>query len=401
MVGGVESYLGSIVPGLVARGHDVALWCEVDAPADRQPIPLPKSLPRWSVAEQGADRATLELRAWRPDVLFVQGLEDPNLEAAMLGIAPVVLFAHAYRGTCISGAKAFSFPAVSPCSRKFGWQCLAHYYPRRCGGLSPITMTALYRRERQRQRLLKRYAAVVAFSEHIRREYVRHGLGLGSVHRLPHHISAKGSAPLRSASEDDQRPWRVLFVGRMETLKGGHMLLSALPRTQAHVGRPLHVTFVGDGRARTDWERQAQRLFSGAAAPQVSFVGWVSPDRRDRLLAEADLVAMPSLWPEPFGLIGVEAAALGVPVAAFAVGGIPEWLKDGVNGHLAQASPARPEGLADAMIKCLGDATTHALLAENARRVANGHSLDAHLTALLDIFRNVTAHRAPHGQEPN
>ena len=47
-------------------------------------------------------------------------------------------------------------------------------------------------------------------------------------------------------------------------------------------------------------------------------------------------MAVPSLWPEPFGLVGLDAASLGRPAVAFDVGGIGEWLTDGANGRLVE-----------------------------------------------------------------
>ena len=98
---------------------------------------------------------------------------------------------------------------------------------------------------------------------------------------------------------------------------------------------------------------------------------------------------MPSLWPEPFGLVGVEAGLHNVPAAAFAVGGIPAWLVDGVNGYLAPGDPPTPDGLAVAIIKCLEDPATHARLRHNALKVARRFSINAHLVALLNIFEKI------------
>ena len=53
---------------------------------------------------------------------------------------------------------------------------------------------------------------------------------------------------------------KLLFVGRMEALKGGGMLLDALPRVLGVLGRQLHMTFVGDGTERSEWEKKAARI---------------------------------------------------------------------------------------------------------------------------------------------
>ena len=79
---------------------------------------------------------------------------------------------------------------------------------------------------------------------------------------------------------------------------------------------------------------------------------------------------MPSVWPEPFGLVGPEAGAAGLPAVAFSVGGIPEWLKDGVNGILAKGNPPRATGLATAIVQVFADPTRYLELRRGAFSVA-------------------------------
>jgi glycosyltransferase involved in cell wall biosynthesis len=78
-----------------------------------------------------------------------------------------------------------------------------------------------------------------------------------------------------------------------------------------------------------------------------------------------------------------------VPVAAFAVGGIPDWLFDGVNGFLASGSPPSATGLAAAIVKCLADPETHACLRAGALKVSAQFNLTNHLSVLLDLFEKV------------
>jgi glycosyltransferase involved in cell wall biosynthesis len=87
------------------------------------------------------------------------------------------------------------------------------------------------------------------------------------------------------------------------------------------------------------------------------------------------------------------AARHGVPAAAFAVGGIPQWLHDGVNGHLAPASPPTREGLADAIVRCLSDPSHYEDLAAGARQAAAMFTMDRHLPELMRILEAVAGQR--------
>ena len=113
----------------------------------------------------------------------------------------------------------------------------------------------------------------------------------------------------------------------------------------------------------------------------IHFVGWASRAALHGLIDESDLLAVPSLWPEPFGMIGLEAGRLGVPTAAFDVGGIGDWLQHGVNGMLAPGSSATSEGLAAAISGCL-DPAAYPALSAGAIAAARRFTMDAHLDRL-------------------
>jgi glycosyltransferase involved in cell wall biosynthesis len=78
-----------------------------------------------------------------------------------------------------------------------------------------------------------------------------------------------------------------------------------------------------------------------------------------------------------------------VPVAAFDVGGIHDWLLDGVNGYLAPGNPPTAHGLAEAIIKSLRDPAIHARLCAGAVEVAQQFNIKNHLTALMEVFQSV------------
>jgi glycosyltransferase involved in cell wall biosynthesis len=405
-VGGVETHLNSIIPEIGWLGHETAFLSEVDVPVTREQIALPQGTPAWCVAEIGEEQTLHELSDWRPDLIYVHKVSDPRFEESLLKVAPAVFFAHDYYGTCISGLKTFQRPKPMPCSRRFGWQCLLHYFPHQCGGRSPVTMLRLYRLQSKRLRLLHKYKAVLTHSEHLKVEYINHGLDPARVFNLSYYAhrarinsgaslselsgapGADISAPGPSAG-DSTRALRLLFLGRMDRLKGGGVFLDALPEALAFLGKPLHVVFAGDGPERSVWERQALAVQSQHENIKIEFSGWSQGSQLEALWSACDLLVVPSLWPEPFGLVGVEAGMHGVPAAAFAVGGIPTWLSDGVNGYLAPGNPPTSTGLAVAVVKCLKDPLVHARLRLGAEEKARHFNLESHLCALNEVFEHV------------
>jgi glycosyltransferase involved in cell wall biosynthesis len=312
----------------------------------------------------------------------------------MVETAPAVLFAHGYYGTCISGSKMFSAPRPRPCVRRFGWRCFIQYYPHRCGGLNPLRMWNDFQKQSVRFGLLHRYAAIVTASTHMRAEFVNHGLPPQRVHVLrlplaPERLLRSSGNQTVQVMPAENRELRLLFVGRMTRLKGGPIMLEALALAAASLERPLKVTFVGDGPDRAQWEQKSRRVQATNTNLDIQFSGWLDSASLDQLMLDSDLLVLPSTWPEPFGLVGPEAGLRGLPAAAFAVGGIPEWLSDGINGRLAPGDPPTAAGLARAIVECVRDPAELARLRNGAQESSCRFNLDAHVDALLTIFEGV------------
>ncbi|MGH7932960.1 MAG: glycosyltransferase family 4 protein [Candidatus Binataceae bacterium] len=398
IIGGVETYLDCVLPALARAGDEVALLYESDMPDSRPHITLPEGAPAWRLSAADAGQTFAALRRWRPDLVYVHGLDDGGLEAVLIEHAPSIFFAHAYHGTCVGSQKTFKFPVARPCSRRFGWPCLAFYYPRRCGGLNPFTMATAYARQSARLALLGKYRAIVTASAHMRAEYVRHGFARVHCVGLPvtGHVDSAVAAADSPVGDDSvaaitpARPWRLLFAGRMMPLKGGATLLGAMPEVIAALDRPVHLTFAGDGPARHVWEAKARETAARCRSLEITFTGWASGDQMAALFGASDLIVMPSLWPEPFGLSGPEAGLYGVPAVAFAGGGIPEWLIDDVNGCLAAADPPTAHALAGAIVRCLRDPEAYLRLRRGAREMAQRLNLNGHLESLTAVFAQVT-----------
>jgi glycosyltransferase involved in cell wall biosynthesis len=373
--GGVESYLASLVPGLEARGHETALLYANSAD-DEGPTRI-ATREAWSVTDLGLERAVAATRAWRPDVCFSHNMRLLDVDEALAAEWPTFKMMHGYFGACVSGHKAFSFPGIEPCPRVCGPGCLVYFLPRKCGQLRPDVMVAQYGWARRQQRLFDKYAGVVVASDHMRREYLRYDLQEQRVHTIPLFAASSGAPPAAVGAAID-----ILFLGRMTPLKGTEALMRAARHAAGSLGRPLQVVLAGEGPERHGLERLAQDSGGSVVA---SFPGWVDAPARAALLSRAALVAIPSIWPEPFGLVGLEAAAFGVPAVAFDVGGIGEWLTHDVNGRLVDLAGG-PGAFGDAIAAVLATGALRARLSAGARDAAHHFSADAHMTRLEQVL---------------
>jgi len=383
--GGVQQYLVAAMSGLVARGHELGSLHYSRKTQSGIALTL-VSIPHFGVMDTGLDRTIADITAWAPQVCFSHNMGKLDVERRLLNEWPVVKLMHGYFGTCIGGQKMFSLPSPKPCGRQFGKTCLAFYFPRGCGQRSLSTLVAHYRWAKHQNNLFQYYAAVIVASEHMKREYINNGMNEEKIH-----VNPLFPTPLLSKIEPfqpDPGERRVLFLGRMTKLKGGDFLIHAVAEASQRIGHDIHLVMAGEGPQRPSWERLAQRL-----RISCTFTGWVTGEKHLQLLSEATLLAVPSLWPEPFGLVGLEAARVGVPAIAFDVGGIREWLRDGVNGYLVPGNPPNYRALAGGLVKAFTQPEKLMSMRRMGREVALEMSLERHLDKLEDVLATASAHR--------
>ena len=165
--------------------------------------------------------------------------------------------------------------------------------------------------------------------------------------------------PVREARSGNAK--RLVCVGRLSPEKGQAGLLRAIADLGArHDGVELRL--VGDGPERAELEALASELELGN---RVSFAGRLSEDETLAEIARSDMLVLPSFM-EGLPIVLMEAMALGVPVVASRVAGIPELVEDGAGGLLF--APSDWAGLAACIEQLLTDEQLHEALAEHARQ---------------------------------
>jgi glycosyltransferase involved in cell wall biosynthesis len=121
----------------------------------------------------------------------------------------------------------------------------------------------------------------------------------------------------------------LCFVGRVAIEKG---IVEAMEVAKA-AGRPLRIAAkIGPTGPEKDYNDAVFQPALKEAGSDIEFLGELSQADRDQLFAESYATLMPGSWPEPFGLVAIEALACGTPIIARRAGALPEIIRDGVDG---------------------------------------------------------------------
>jgi D-inositol-3-phosphate glycosyltransferase len=207
---------------------------------------------------------------------------------------------------------------------------------------------------------------------------------------------ARAAAELRRSLRLEGRRV-VLFACRLEPLKGASTLLDAIAVLSASSEfSDVRVLVVGDdsgdgAAGGGERRRLEERVRNTRLAGRVRFLSAVPHERLPDYYAVADVCVVPSLT-ESFGLVALEAQALGTPVVAAAVGGLTEVVEDEVTGLLV---PGRdPQSYADALERLLRDSALRRRMGEEAQRRASGFTWSRAVDRLAAIYSRVGAEHA-------
>ena len=185
----------------------------------------------------------------------------------------------------------------------------------------------------------------------------------------------------------------LLFAGRLEPLKGAETLLGAVAQLCEEERFDDVITLVigedsGDGSAAGGERRRLEAVAGGhGLQARVRFLGAIEHEDLADYYALADICVVPSRT-ETFGLVALEAQALGTPVVASAVGGLTEIIADGETGILV--ADRRPQAFAEAIASLLDDAVLRERMGEAARSRAATFTWARAVDRMAAIYARLT-----------
>jgi glycosyltransferase involved in cell wall biosynthesis len=258
-------------------------------------------------------------------------LHGSELLGEVRGECPILYTLHNHNPYCPSGNKYLATSGAS-CDREMSYLgCTWGHLVDGCGSRRPQNIVKnLQRSHWELETLKKLKIPVIANSDYVREQLIKHGLPPEQTVTLRCGTTIpKGiTKPLTLENHKNQR---ILFAGRITPNKGLDWLLKALTFTN----KRIQLDVAGEGWDRPRMEKLAQQLW---VSDQVTWHGWCAPEKLDSLYEQCFAVIFPSLWHEPAGLVTLEAYAHYRPIIASAVGGIPEHVCSGETGILVRAN---------------------------------------------------------------
>lgn len=373
--GGIEAYVKRASHALQAAGHEVRLLTSSVGSAAHGRADYvgfgTDNLAAQTLLQIANPFAMARVRAavyeFRPDVVQVNMFEkylSPAIFQVVRGV-PTVAFVHYYKPVCPTALKVL--PDGSLCEMPAGLVC----WRSRCVGL------AEWLRDRPRYALIRsglvRADRVLACSRWMVEQLHLNGI---VAEAIPLPVPPPGPGFVRSPSRDPV----FLYCGRLDPEKGVDLLLRAFARVLA--SRPaVRLRIVGGGPRRAALEALAVDLGIIGA---VSFEGRVSFAEVEAALGSAWALVAPSVYPEPLGLVAIEAITRSVPAITSASGGFAESVDDGVSGYLV-ANGDELE-LADRLVSAV-DGGPMTVPNDIVRALRSRHDPTHHAAQLAAIFR--------------
>ena len=174
--------------------------------------------------------------------------------------------------------------------------------------------------------------------------------------------------------------FEILCVGRLTPAKGQHLLIDVVDRLTQQ-GRRVRLRLVGDGPDETSLRASADRL---ASPESVIFEGAVNQDRIRTIYATADVFCLPS-FAEGLPVVLMEAMSMQIPCVSTSIAGIPELIRNEMDGLLVPAADL--EALVGALARLMDDGALRNRLARAGRaRILEHYDLGRNVEALAGIF---------------
>jgi glycosyltransferase involved in cell wall biosynthesis len=360
---------------LTAGGHHVDLFGrrndDIASMTARERYTVPLRVP-WNPATR--TELAARLRIERPDVVHIHNtfplLSPSVLTACAETGVPIVATLHNYAMVCPTGTLYRDGHICTDCAGRLPFPAVRHgCYRESKLATVPVAANAAFNKSRWRSTVARFFCV-----SHSQRSILI-GAGMPADRLVVKHNFVHEPTALRTGSGK-----HMLYIGRMAAEKGVRQLMQAWDLVAAAGQVDVPLILAGSGpleREVASWATNRD---------DVRYLGLRNKQQCNELIAESAAIVMPSVWPETFGLVLIEAMAAGVPALAAAHGSVVELVENGVTG--LHHRPGDPAELAACIRRMLADREQNVSMGRAARhRYLRGFTPEIALERLVAGYR--------------
>ena len=394
-LGGSEKYLLNLCNALEERGNEIIIISSsenehISVNGRREYFVKPSygirsGLKMWSVYRDIVEKEN-------PDLIHVHNTQhndehffvSPLIIQRLSKLKPTVKFVHDARFFCPNAGRKVTtslneicnYPVGKYCLNKKGCHLFALDYNRSFDNLHKFFLVCY---DLWVSKMMNR---TIVASQYMCDELIKNGLPKDKISIIPCFTE---KAVDREEIINKQNGL-ILYVGRLHKGKGIRQFIEALSNMK---DKQWRAEIVGDGELFQELQKRVEAL---GLKERVKSLGWLSNGEIDDCYQRCSMVIMPSMFPESFGLVGIEAMAVGKPVVAFDAGGVKDWLIDGETGYLVERGDIK--GLATKISRLLDDEELAKRMGVKAlKNVDKFYRKDLHLKKLIRIYEEVIKER--------
>lgn len=386
LLGGVETYFKLIADALVEKGHEVIIVYTKSGKKRNiikdgyKAFYLPNldlteniyySKTRQKEIKKDIDSLKSIVIGEKPNLIHLNNTHYPGQYSFLNKYSPIIQTVHDFFNCCNTVLKMFP---DGICDNPLGTSC----FKNKC--ISPDSIMELWRFKTKclNREAMKKFQRLLVTTPYMKEVLICNGFQENRIQVMPLFVEDWGI----NMRNDE---CIIIYVGRLAKEKGVIHFI--------HMLKALSINFkafiIGDGPQRDECENLINTM---GLNKRVEFTGFLNRNEIKDYFAKASVVVIPSLWPEPFCLVGLEAMSCSKPVVAYEAGGISSWLRDNYNGYLASRGDI--PGLVHRVETILKNKRLAEDMGENGRKLfEEKFSERTHFNNLISAYEAVILYR--------
>lgn len=376
-LGGTENYIINLSECLEQLGHTVGAMYGIKtngtlSHGNRNEYFLPAITNRKGVLDTRTEKIIEDIILKNnPDVAYVHNVANYSIVKKLAELMPTIRFIHDHRLFCPKGDKMFIWGG-NTCGCSCGINCFLNSYGKGCLIPLPNVVLSKIKHTSHAIKIHKQIRIIVA-SQYMKDCLLYNGFSSSLIETVPYFCSF-------SKSVESEFGEFAFFAGRLIPHKGVQYLIKSIPFWP----EKLRLVVAGDGPYLKSIKSLAKKM---GIAYKVDFLGEISNAEMQQYYERCLLVTVPSVWDEPFGIVGLEAMFCGKPIVAFNVGGISDWLYDGINGFLIKRKDTR--ALAEKISVLFRNKDLARQMGKEGKEIYKKRFVkEKHITRLISIFND-------------